>query len=135
MAENREDEGLKEEREGEQRQSDEVAEKQELKEVTAEAKEEEGQEQEKDREVNSNKLNLHPNAAEEQQELEGNLEPTSAPGLQSLTVDPKPQQVLEMVEKKQKRKRSKRQGRPTLLLKCYLLQHVSSLRRKATALR
>ncbi|KAK5926841.1 hypothetical protein CgunFtcFv8_022379 [Champsocephalus gunnari] len=91
IGDNREDEGLKEERESEQRQSDEVAEGQELEEVTnemqkGEAKGEEGKEQEKD---DLNKLNHHhPNAAEEQQELEDNLEPTS--GLQSLIVDPKP---------------------------------------------
>ncbi|KAF3844091.1 hypothetical protein F7725_016139 [Dissostichus mawsoni] len=53
-----------------------------------EAKGEEGKEQEKDKE-DLNKLNRHhPNASEEQQELEDNLEPTS--GLQSLIVDPKP---------------------------------------------
>ncbi|KAK5899740.1 hypothetical protein CesoFtcFv8_009184 [Champsocephalus esox] len=91
IGDNREDEGLKEERESEQRQSDEVAEGQELEEVTnemqkGEAKGEEGKEQEKD---DLNKLNRHhPNAAEEQQELEDNLEPTS--GLQSLIVDAKP---------------------------------------------
>ncbi|KAJ4921747.1 hypothetical protein JOQ06_016457 [Pogonophryne albipinna] len=91
IGDNCEDEGLKEERESEQRQSDEVAEGQELEEVTnemqkGETKGEEGKEQEKD---DLNKLNRHhPNAAEEQQELEDNLEPTS--GLQSLIVDPKP---------------------------------------------
>lgn len=91
IGDNLEDEGLKEERESEQRQSDEVAEGQELEEVTnemqkGEAKGEEGKEQEKD---DLNKLNRHhPNAAEEQQELEDNQEPTS--GLQSLIVDPKP---------------------------------------------
>ncbi|XP_033961559.1 DENN domain-containing protein 1B isoform X4 [Pseudochaenichthys georgianus] len=91
IGDNREDEGLNEERESEQRQRDEVAEGQELEEVTnemqkGEAKGEEGKEQEKD---DLNKLNRHhPNAAEEQQELGDNLEPTS--GLQSLIVDPEP---------------------------------------------
>ncbi|KAJ4918550.1 hypothetical protein JOQ06_023032 [Pogonophryne albipinna] len=95
IGDNCEDEGLKEERESEQRQSDEVAEGQELEEVTnemqkGETKGEEGKEQEKD---DLNKLNRHhPNAAEEQQELEDNLEPTS--GLQSLIVDPKPPEVM-----------------------------------------
>ncbi|XP_032389317.1 DENN domain-containing protein 1B isoform X1 [Etheostoma spectabile] len=104
LAEKQKDEGLKEKREGEQNQSEDVTEGQDVETRTnemqeGEAREEKGKEKHKEKgeEVaeSLNKLlqlnTLHPNAEEEQQRQEHIKRPTASPGPQSLILDPKPE--------------------------------------------
>ncbi|XP_045902913.1 DENN domain-containing protein 1B-like [Micropterus dolomieu] len=94
----REDEGLKEKREGEQNQSEEVVEGQGMEQETNEmqksvAREEEGNEKQEEigEEVTGSlhELNLH-HPVEEHQGQKDNLKSAASPGPQSVIVDPEP---------------------------------------------
>ncbi|XP_037619834.1 DENN domain-containing protein 1C isoform X1 [Sebastes umbrosus] len=115
MTEKREDEGLKEKREDEQNQGEEVAEGQEVEKGTnemqrGEAREEEGKEKQEDKgeEVTLNQLNPHhPNAEEED-----NLKSTASPEPRSLVDDPKPPAGQEKISEEAVKK-EEQEERPT----------------------